>query len=111
MKKTLTLLLTVLSLNMCKAEHPINLHLKSNFTSNEDNAALGAALAIGGAVLCTALLLEGDRSYASSWKQYSNGTYYQDIPPFYLQSPKQFFFVIGATVSISGIITMVRNSR
>jgi len=110
MKKTLTLLFTVLSLNMCKAEQPINLHLHNNFTSNEDNAALGAALAIGGAALCTALLLEGNRSYASAWKQY-NGVYYQDTPPFYLQSPKQFFFIMGATVSISGIITMVRNSK
>ena len=110
MKTLLVTLLTIASVNFCKAEHPINLHLKSNFSSNEDNSALGVAMAIGGAALCTALLLEGNSSYASSWKQY-DGRLYQDIPPFYLQTPKNAFFVMGTAVSVTGIIIAIRNAR
>lgn len=114
MKKLLLTAIAVVMLGICKAEEPkhntINLHLNNSYISNDDNAALGIAMAIGGAALCTALLLEGNSSYASAWKQY-DGRYYQDVPPFYLQTPKNAFFVMGASVSVTGVIIAIRNYR
>jgi hypothetical protein len=110
MKKLLIAALTLLTLNVCKAEPPINLHMSSSKTFGEDRAVLGAALAITGAMLCTALVLEGNDSYTSAYYNTPSGLY-RNEPPFLLQTPKQLFFMVGATISISGVTIIVNNIR
>jgi len=110
MKKTIALLFTLLSLNLCKAEPPINLHLPK-YNSNEDMVTLGLALAVSGAVLCTGAILEGNTSYNSAWKYDANGKMYQDTPPFLLQTPRQIYAISGAGISITGLVILFRNIK
>lgn len=113
MKKVLIVALALFTLNVCKAEGPqINLHLnRANKYASEDKALLGTAMAVTGAILCTAILLEGNSSYNSAWQKDASGNLTRYELPFMLQTPKQFFFAAGATVSITGIIMAIQNSR
>lgn len=112
MKKLLIAALTLFTLNVCKAESPqINLRLPTNYSNSSDMAVIGAAAAITGAILCTAILLEGSRSYNSAYYRLPDGTLGRDEPPFLLQTPRQIGFAAGAVISISGIVTFVRNIK
>lgn len=98
------------NINLGPPTKKIDLKL-TKIKSNDDEMRLtGLGMIFSGAVYCTALLLEGNESYASAYKT-SGNTVYRTVPPFYKQTPKNFYFLAGAAVMLTGITITIKYKR
>lgn len=96
MKKILITLFLLLSLNTFS---------QSGIYYSGDTKDLGIGLTVGGLSFTLAATLEGSYQYGTYVKQ-PDGKEKYVIPNFWGQTPRNIMFVVGGTLTITGLFTL-----
>lgn len=96
MKKLFIILLLLLNLNSFS---------QSKIYYSGDTKDLGLGLTLGGISFTVAATLEGSYQYGTYVKQ-PNGKEKYVIPDFWGQTPRNIMFVVGGTLTITGLLTI-----
>lgn len=70
-----------------------------------DSKDLGVGLTLGGISFTVAATLEGSYQYGTYVKQ-PNGKEKYVIPNFWHQTPRNIMFIVGGTLTITGLLTI-----
>lgn len=99
MKNILTTLLLFLTLN--------GFSQSKTFLSSDSNKDFGIGLTVGGVTFTLAATLESSYQYGTYVKQ-PNGSEKYVIPDFWGQTPRNIMFIVGGTLTITGLFTMMQ---
>jgi len=101
MKKLIALLMLIFVLNTTYAQK------RQGYSERDKSTSVG--LVVGGVAFTTAAFLEGPQNYGT-WKHNPNSTSQYNMtyvtPSFWQQTPRNIMFVVGITVTITGLITL-----
>lgn len=104
MKKLITLFFILLSITLSAQ--------KRSTYSDGNKMATGAGLTIGGVAFTFAAAIEGGQNYGTyQTTSPATATSSQKVtyvtPPIWRQTPRNIMFVVGGTLTITGLITMI----